>query len=96
MPADCDTAMVRDGLEEYTRALMARQEKELRGAWRAGYDYLYKISLWSEPHKRSFVPSDREKWPHSSEFKVERWDIAAVDDETIKQALAQSEGANQQ
>jgi len=74
-----------------------RREQELRGAWRAGYDYLnvYDPGLSTVPlaqeqpaqqfvvQEPAFIPSDR---PHSHADYA--YDIGAVPDGVLKRAIA--------
>jgi hypothetical protein len=83
--------------DELARRDAARRERELRGAWRAGYDYLnvYNPAISTAPlgnngslserfvmQEATFIPSDR---PHSHADYA--YNIGAVPDDLLRRAI---------
>lgn len=83
--------------DKLARQAARRREQELRGAWRAGYDYLnvYDPGLSTAPlgndgslserfvvQEPAFIPSNR---PHSHADYA--YDIGAVPDDVLKRAI---------
>ena len=97
--ADAGTHMpTAETLEQTQQAIADRLEKELRGAWRAGYDYLHvygpRLGEFNRDEifmiRQGVIPSDREHPPVRS---TEDWvysytyDLTSVPDGLLRQAI---------
>ena len=67
------------------RAVAARREKELLGAWRTGHDFLYVVTDRDNPNRMLFHPSDYPKFPHGPDVRVERFDLRDLTAEQVRE-----------
>jgi len=97
---DIDT-LAREATRTATRALAERLEYELRGAWRAGYDYLHVYDDHGEPTptaseyftvRQYVLPSTRAEPPMPSDRRyLYTYDIGSVPDDEIRAAIREGE-----
>ena len=83
---------------ELTRRVMERLERELEGAWRAGFDFLYVVTHneivgWDDPSreaftvKQSYIPSNRpDRHPPNPMDVMKRYDLRNVSYAEIQDA----------
>lgn len=81
--------MIDSTITEYAvkqaRAVEARKEKELLGAWRTGYKFLYVVTDRDNPNRLLFHPSDYPKFPHGPDVIVKRYDLRDVTAEQVRE-----------
>lgn len=82
-------------MERATRAMAERLDYELRGAWRAGYDYVH---VYDEPPsppesgtfalRRYVLPTDEERPPRPSSLIYRyTYNIGSTPDEAIRETI---------
>lgn len=78
-------SIVTEYAAKQARAVAARTEKELLGAWRTGHDFLYVVTDRNNPNRMLFHPSDYPKFPHGPDVIVERYDLRGVTAEQVRE-----------
>lgn len=98
---DAFTGHTTDALDELLDAYNDRLEKELRGAWRAGYNYLHvyaKRAPTDVPSdmysiRNAVLPTDVERLPEPEGWVYEHtYDIGGVPDDVVRRMLEQQAG----
>lgn len=93
--------LVSDAVEETTNAVAERLDYHLRGAWRAGYEYVHIFhpvpeleGVMNADREDYFtttigvLPSNLEKPPQPDGYRYQySYDLSDVDDEAIRAAL---------
>jgi len=90
------TGIIGEAAEELSRKVAERMDYELRGAWRAGYDYVHVYDTLAckgvrlDPFsvQQAVLPSDDKEPPEPPHYHYKfTYDIAAVDDAEIRAAI---------
>ena len=91
-----DTDAINQALADMSRKAAERMDYELRGAWRAGYDYLHVYDtlacegLRGDPFsvQQAILASNGEEPPEPPGYRYKyTYDIGAVDDAVIRAAI---------
>lgn len=100
LPLSDTAGLFEDATEAYIEAYQRKLDRHLRGAWRAGYDYLhiytegqaYELSreVDASPFKMDTVvfPSNTKRRPNPDGYRyMHTYDIASADDDEIRRVV---------
>lgn len=79
-----DPAILTKYATQAAREVAERVEREVIGAWRSGYDFVFVVTDRDNPRRMLFHPTNHPEFPSTPSLRVERYDLRDVSAEDVQ------------